>query len=94
MLPTEIVLVNTGPLIGNLMVYAWVDILTALLSIALLHRLQGGKISGPIALIGVSGVIGFLTMVLAGPQALWISTILKSVTLFGVALWFVEILRP
>lgn len=93
MLPSELITINTGPLLGNLMIFAWVDILTTILSIALLRRLGGGKISYPIALIGIIGIIGFLTMALAGPQALWFSAVLKSVSLFVVALWFVEILR-
>ena len=94
MLPSKIITISTGPLLGNLMVFAWVDILTVILVIALLRRLRGGRISYPIALVGFVGIIGFLTMVLAGPQALWISAILKSVALFAVALWFVEILKP
>jgi hypothetical protein len=94
MLPSNLVSISTGPLLGNLMVFAWIDLLTVILVIALLRRLGGGKISYPIALIGLVGIIGFLTMVLAGPEALWVSTILKSVTSFAVALWFVEILKP
>lgn len=94
MLPEKIVTITTGPLLGNLMIFAWIDVLTTILTIALLRRLGGGKISYPIALIGLMGIIGFLTMVFAGPQALWVSTIVKSATLFAVALWFVEILKP
>ena len=94
MLPEKIVQISTGPLLGNLMVFAWVDILTVILTIALLHRLKGGKISYPIALIGLMGIIGFITMSIGGPQVLWLTAILKSVTMFAVALWFVEILRP
>jgi hypothetical protein len=94
MLPEQTVIISTGPLLGKLMIFAWIDILTVILVLALLRRLGGGKISYPIALVGAMGIIGFLTMVIAGPQALWISTILKSVTLFAVALWLVEILKP
>lgn len=94
MLPVETVTITTGPLLGDLMVFAWIDLITVILTIALLYRLGGGKISYPIALVGLSGVIGFVTLVVAGPQALWVSAVLKSVTLFIVVLWFAEILRP
>ena len=94
MLPEKLVTISTGPLLGKMMIFAWIDILTVILTIALLHRLGGGKISYPIALIGLMGIIGFLTMVLGGPSVLWIASILKSVTMFAVALWFVEILKP
>lgn len=94
MLPEQTITISIGPILGNLMIFAWVDILTVILSIVLLYRLGGGKISYPIALIGLMGVIGFLAIVIGGPQLLWVVVILKSVTLFAVALWFVEILRP
>lgn len=94
MLPSDLATINTGPLLGDLMIFAWVDVLTVILTIALLRRLGGGKISYPIALIGLMGVIGFLTMALSGPSILWLTSILKSVTMFAVALWFAEILRP
>ena len=94
MLPAKMLIVNTGPLIGGLMIFAWIDLLTVILTIVLLRRLGGGKIAYPIALIGIMGIVGFLAMIIGGPQILWVSVVIKSVTLFVVALWFVEILRP
>lgn len=76
------------------MIFAWVDILTVLLTTALLYRLGGGKLSYPIALIGFMSIIGFIIAVFGGPQVIWLSILLKSTTMFVAALWFVEILRP
>ncbi len=75
-------------------IQAWLDLVTAAVSVFLVIRLGGGKLMYPVLLIGMVSLFRLLTVLIANYEITWLTSTLESLVLLVAVLWFTHILRP
>jgi len=76
-------LIYTGPLIGQGMLFITLNLVAFLLTLVLVLRIGTGKIGQPIFLIGLGFLVAALIPLVLGTEHLWAVPVAQ--TLFGVA---------
>ncbi len=83
----------TGPLLGGVPISAWIDVVTFLVAIYVILRMNGGRLMYSVWLIGATGLVGFLALWLGGLPAMWVMSTIKSVVLLLAVVWFVIVFK-
>ncbi|MCG2686155.1 hypothetical protein L6258_02180 [Candidatus Parcubacteria bacterium] len=77
------ILVSSGPMIGQGMLFITLNLVAFLLTLVLVLRIGAGRIGQPIFLIGLGFLVSGLIPLILGIEYLWAVPVAQ--TLFGVA---------
>jgi len=81
-----------GPLIGGVMVHAWIDLIAFAVAVPVFLALRGGKLSWPFAIIGLTEFT--VAMMMFAQQPMWIASTIRSLLVLVMTVWFWIIFRP